>query len=47
VALSPGTDDAKSLLRHADVAMYEAKEHGRSRHQLYRGDALGAGSLGA
>ena len=35
VALSDGSDDAVSVLRDADAAMYDAKRRGRSRWQLF------------
>ncbi|MDW7772460.1 MAG: diguanylate cyclase [Desulfobulbaceae bacterium] len=35
--------DADSMLRHADIAMYEAKKKGRNRYQLYPPQA-GSGS---
>ena len=41
VALSDGSDDAVSVLRDADAAMYDAKRRGRSRWQLFD-DALAA-----
>jgi diguanylate cyclase (GGDEF)-like protein len=28
--------DGDALLTHVDAAMYEAKEHGRNRYQVYR-----------
>ena len=38
-ALSPGDgDDADTLLRHADVALYRAKSDGRDRHTFYVAD---------
>jgi GGDEF domain-containing protein len=30
-----GTDD-ETLLRNADIAMYQAKQAGRNRYQLYK-----------
>ncbi|HSW11392.1 MAG TPA: EAL domain-containing protein [Solimonas sp.] len=39
ISLSPGDgDDAATLLRHADVAMYRAKEAGRNNVQYYSAD---------
>ncbi|MCG6985431.1 MAG: EAL domain-containing protein [Thiocapsa sp.] len=39
VALYPhDTGDAETLLRHADHAMYQAKQQGRNRYQLFRGE---------
>jgi len=35
-------DDADTLIKHADVAMYRAKERGRNTHQFFT-PALGAG----
>lgn len=31
-------EDAETMLRHADIAMYEAKKKGRNRWQLYSGN---------
>jgi diguanylate cyclase (GGDEF)-like protein/PAS domain S-box-containing protein len=40
ISLYPNdADDATTLLKHADVAMYEVKEHGRDGHGLYARDA--------
>jgi diguanylate cyclase (GGDEF)-like protein/PAS domain S-box-containing protein len=36
-------DDADSLLRHSDAAMYEAKRRGRGRTQVYESDARAEG----
>jgi diguanylate cyclase (GGDEF)-like protein len=36
-------EDPAELVKHADLAMYEAKHHGRFNYQLYR-DELGAAS---
>jgi diguanylate cyclase (GGDEF)-like protein/PAS domain S-box-containing protein len=33
-----GTDESEELIRHADVAMYAAKEAGRGRHEVFRYD---------
>ena len=35
VAHASADDDSNTLLRNADVAMYEAKESGKSRHAIY------------
>lgn len=43
VALAfPGGSDAKTLLRHADAAMYQSKRRARNGVQLYRDDAITA-----
>jgi predicted signal transduction protein with EAL and GGDEF domain len=34
-------DDAQAMLRHADIAMYAAKQHGKSRSQRYTSDLAG------
>lgn len=38
IAIYPvnGTDDAKELMKKADIAMYEAKRDGRNRFSLYQ-----------
>ncbi len=38
VAHSGGVGDSEELIRHADVAMYAAKEGGRGRHEVFRHD---------
>jgi diguanylate cyclase (GGDEF)-like protein len=38
VALAGTTDDADTLLAHADRAMYLAKQRGRARYEIYRKD---------
>ncbi|MDQ6617641.1 MAG: PAS domain S-box protein, partial [Actinomycetota bacterium] len=43
VALATGDADPKTLLRHADVAMYQAKEQGRARYQLFGASAENLG----
>jgi diguanylate cyclase (GGDEF)-like protein/PAS domain S-box-containing protein len=35
IAMSAGADSASDLLRHADLAMYVAKDRGRSRWELF------------
>ena len=43
VALAfPGGSDAKTLLRHADAAMYQSKRRARNGVQLYREDQVTA-----
>ena len=34
-------DDPQSLLRHADIAMYAAKQRGKGRHARYTPDLAG------
>ena len=42
IAIYPNdAEDPTELLRHADLALYEAKHHGRFNYQFYR-DELGA-----
>jgi diguanylate cyclase (GGDEF)-like protein len=36
IALAGPTDDADALIRHADLAMYDAKSLGKNRSSLYR-----------
>ncbi len=35
MVLSTGADTALDMLRDADMAMYQAKEHGRDRHEMF------------
>lgn len=39
IAIYPinGTDDARELMRKADMAMYAAKEEGRNGYRFYHG----------
>jgi diguanylate cyclase (GGDEF)-like protein/PAS domain S-box-containing protein len=41
IAFGLGHDDAESLLRHADQAMYQAKGHGRARYEVFDDDLRG------
>ena len=41
IAIGDGTQDAEALLRDADIAMYRAKQTGKSRCELFDA-ALGA-----
>jgi diguanylate cyclase (GGDEF)-like protein/PAS domain S-box-containing protein len=36
IAIAGRTDTAEDILRHADEAMYEAKQGGRAQHRVYR-----------
>jgi diguanylate cyclase (GGDEF)-like protein len=39
VTLTPQTPDLMALLQQADEALYEAKETGRNRYQVFSGSA--------
>ncbi|WP_243012644.1 putative bifunctional diguanylate cyclase/phosphodiesterase [Cryobacterium zhongshanensis] len=41
IAFSLGAEDAETMLRHADQAMYLAKEQGRARYEVFNDDLRG------
>nr|MDQ6949443.1 PAS domain S-box protein [Actinomycetota bacterium] len=47
IAMAGGDADPNTLLRHADAAMYQAKEGGRARYQLFGGDGGDDGDTAA
>ncbi|MCG8534899.1 MAG: diguanylate cyclase, partial [Pseudomonadales bacterium] len=39
IALSDGNDNVSSIMKSADVALYQAKDAGRSNYKIFRGNA--------
>jgi diguanylate cyclase (GGDEF)-like protein len=43
IALATGDTEPRTVLRHADAAMYQAKERGRACYQVYGGEDVSSG----